>query len=422
MLVIQPSAFSSRRNEDGAFNPPVYQGRRYGEDFKWPYDLNDDRFKPTMDKERDVGTVYSADSTSLTSPGPNATGPNTTFTPRENQTPAAVVADDIVAMSLAITTPPADAFLSQNSQESSPMTPLVSFAIGLSCRNDEYEKTAKAARKISRRLTMEGRRDGLDFLNIGGLMKWPHGTSSITPTPAPKSAGMETYITSAATSPVIITAAHFLVSRRDHNDLLECNSSPSTDMKDMLSIIGNSSMTEEDDKDGEIENGVTACSIDRPVDVTGLQSPLMCMSKKTIGRPIELHARLDASEIHRNYDLHTTLMSQGKDNTQIQSSCSSTLSSLSGRLPMDNICQRSREALTRLQEEDIEAILGTTLPTVPLSLATLQMTRRKSSGDHGGGISVTDLGDADRVHTDASKISLTSALVDKAQQLHASVE
>lgn len=53
---------------------------------------------------------------------------------------------------------------------------------------DEDDETAVAARRISRRLTMEGRRDGLDILNIAGLLKWPHrsnaggGGHSVLPT------------------------------------------------------------------------------------------------------------------------------------------------------------------------------------------------------------------------------------------------
>ncbi|KAG9064175.1 hypothetical protein KI688_003363 [Linnemannia hyalina] len=43
---------------------------------------------------------------------------------------------------------------------------------------DEEDETAVAARRISRRLTMEGRRDGLDILNIAGRLKWPHRSNT----------------------------------------------------------------------------------------------------------------------------------------------------------------------------------------------------------------------------------------------------
>lgn len=43
---------------------------------------------------------------------------------------------------------------------------------------DEEDETAIAARRISRRLTMEGRRDGLDILNIAGRLRWSHRSNT----------------------------------------------------------------------------------------------------------------------------------------------------------------------------------------------------------------------------------------------------
>ncbi|KAF9927683.1 hypothetical protein FBU30_002981 [Linnemannia zychae] len=52
-------------------------------------------------------------------------------------------------------------------------TPNIKRNINLN-KHDEEDETAVAARRISRRLTMEGRHDGLDILNITGRIKWPH--------------------------------------------------------------------------------------------------------------------------------------------------------------------------------------------------------------------------------------------------------
>ncbi|KAF8947162.1 hypothetical protein BGZ47_010081 [Haplosporangium gracile] len=65
---------------------------------------------------------------------------------------------------------------------SSPLTsPLLLLKSSNSSSNsmrDEEDETAVAARRISRRLTMEGRRDGLDILNIAGRIKWPHRSNT----------------------------------------------------------------------------------------------------------------------------------------------------------------------------------------------------------------------------------------------------
>ncbi|KAF9978649.1 hypothetical protein BGZ73_001302, partial [Actinomortierella ambigua] len=44
-------------------------------------------------------------------------------------------------------------------------------------KQEEAKQTAQAARRISRRLTMEGRREGMDLLHISSLIKWNNPTS-----------------------------------------------------------------------------------------------------------------------------------------------------------------------------------------------------------------------------------------------------
>ncbi|KAF9547143.1 hypothetical protein EC957_008823 [Mortierella hygrophila] len=55
---------------------------------------------------------------------------------------------------------------------------LILNSINSNSKWDEEDETAVAARRISRRLTMEGRRDGLDILNIAGRLKWPHRSNT----------------------------------------------------------------------------------------------------------------------------------------------------------------------------------------------------------------------------------------------------
>ncbi|KAF9168597.1 hypothetical protein DFQ26_004231 [Actinomortierella ambigua] len=67
-----------------------------------------------------------------------------------------------------------------------PSEPLVAFSFHegytspsmVDPRHEEAKQTAQAARRISRRLTMEGRREGMDLLHITSLIKWNNPSPS----------------------------------------------------------------------------------------------------------------------------------------------------------------------------------------------------------------------------------------------------
>ncbi|KAF9964702.1 hypothetical protein BGZ70_006070 [Mortierella alpina] len=137
-------------------------------------DMDLDRCKHSMDEEINIGSTSSSSDTAAES------SPKLKPFAAE-QVDSSPDLDDTVLTSLAVTSPPVDLPLTPTSNQ--PMSiKAPSSASASSPDQQEQEETAKAARRISRRLTMEGRRDGLDFLNISGLMGWSNHTHNNTVT------------------------------------------------------------------------------------------------------------------------------------------------------------------------------------------------------------------------------------------------
>ncbi|KAG0253451.1 hypothetical protein BGZ95_006308, partial [Linnemannia exigua] len=138
-----------------------------------------------------AGDRQGNDPTASLSPTSDSPPATTIASTKENNSYPVVGMDEAVLSHLSISTPsiafqttPLANSISTNSEVMTPAqhppSPMTSPFFHLNNTNNinskknEDDETAVAARRISRRLTMEGRRDGLDFLNIAGRIKWPH--------------------------------------------------------------------------------------------------------------------------------------------------------------------------------------------------------------------------------------------------------
>ncbi|KAF9081174.1 hypothetical protein BGX23_001173 [Mortierella sp. AD031] len=206
MLIAQTSFPSARNNSsnnnDFLFEHPSSFHKRPSLDFGHSTyairEMEEDRSKRFLEDDANVGTTSSSDSTAAETNSPGggddptatATAPSSvssslrpTTSNSEHKTYPVVGMDEAVLSNLSILTRSIEF-----------QTPPTTFATGYSStlpaslannnnntgKRDKNEETAEAARRISRRLTMEGRRDGLDILNIAGRLKWPHRSNNIT--------------------------------------------------------------------------------------------------------------------------------------------------------------------------------------------------------------------------------------------------
>ncbi|ORZ18348.1 hypothetical protein BCR41DRAFT_45847 [Lobosporangium transversale] len=192
MLVSYPTSFTSRRGSGYPFDHHSDHGERRSLGTYSPYASYDredgDQFKLFIEGETYIGTNSTLGTTAAeASPKMKALSMASTSTQKDidSSTVGAGKADNTVPKSLSIPTLPP---LESSPMSSSPTkptqhahTPVLIFAAGYTPDRDEDEEAAEAARKISRRLTMEGRKDELDIFNISSMMKWPYRPSSTMP-------------------------------------------------------------------------------------------------------------------------------------------------------------------------------------------------------------------------------------------------
>ncbi|KAK3838222.1 MAG: hypothetical protein J3R72DRAFT_184153 [Linnemannia gamsii] len=226
MLIAQPS-FPSARHSDYIFHPPHHHPTSFlvtrpSEEFYATREMEEKHLSTKRSMEGDShnagGTTSSSEATvtetnnnsNVTSSGGDRSAGDdptaslfitsdlpptaTTSTTKENKSYPVVGMDEAVLSNLSISnqsvdfqTTPSAKNNSNNSNNSAATTPAqhlpspltssffhLNNNSNINSKRDEDDETAVAARRISRRLTMEGRRDGLDFLNIAGRIKWPH--------------------------------------------------------------------------------------------------------------------------------------------------------------------------------------------------------------------------------------------------------
>ncbi|CAO3574338.1 unnamed protein product [Mortierella alpina] len=366
MLVSQPTSFSSRRNSGFVFDPPsTYQARysfsHQSHNAKGDRDL--DRCKYSMDEEINIGsTSSSSDTAAESSPKLKPLAAEQVESPPD--------LDDSVLTSLAITSPPVDLPLTPVSNQ--PMSIKAPSSTSASSPDQqEQEETAKAARRISRRLTMEGRRDGLDFLNINGLMGWSSHTHNVLPTTATSSSS-----SSPATSP--LAAAHpfpLLPSHIPLNGSTERSHSPAGARTGKLSTISDGSFTE-DEEDSVSERANQQLFVEQPSfrrqqhyghAMAGVQDNVSIRVDGNRHPPLSFGQGVDP-----------TLLEPKADLSRHRSAPPTSL--MVKKLSMDNIRRRSRDALARLQEGGLGAALSISAASGPLSPTILRSGRSNGAG------------------------------------------
>ncbi|KAI1316932.1 hypothetical protein EDD11_009333 [Mortierella claussenii] len=310
------------------------------------------------------------------------------------------------------------------------ITPILSFAAGLTPDRGEEEETAEAARKISRRLTMEGRKDGLDIFNLGGLMKWPHRPNSAVPSPrsdtptaalsnmdAGVGAGTGPGLRKSSSSSVLASSVNFFRPNRHPVDIWEQNGSmpphPPSGLRNQLNshhpsnsnnssgrklsiIIDDSIVQDDQDQVSELSSSRQSqehLHLHLPEHHELPQHYPDRMSTST-QRNTQLHhdsgaeghnIHIDISahintntiilgppNLHQGYGLvdseQTFSFSGGRhQHHHSHPHHNSRSSPIHRKLSMDNIRKMSRDVVTRLQENGLGAALSITATTGPLS-------------------------------------------------------
>ncbi|KAF9364409.1 hypothetical protein BGX34_001621 [Mortierella sp. NVP85] len=354
LLVNQPTSHL-RRGNTYEYDYPTYQGRR-NQSFHSPLsELDEIRCKRFMEEEPNVATTSSLGTATESSPKFRALSTNSSSLQKEAQTPTTVVADDS-AHSVSISIPLKDARSTPSIREAT--TPPSSFALGIDIDRDEDEETAIAARKISRRLTMEGRNDELDFLNIGGLIKWPYRPSSATLAPH------MTLETSSGNSsftllPALVPGSSLRHSR-SLSDVHNRSASPSGTQGDRQSRISNNSTDGEYKDAKEKQETNVDTDFENHMDLSDVRT--------------DVYYRLKAQEDLNSADLliQPTL-------SERESLHPNRASNVGRKLSMDNIRQKSRHALTRLQGAGLGTALSSPVCTGPLSPTILRTTHGTST-------------------------------------------
>ncbi|KAF9955811.1 hypothetical protein BGZ72_003402 [Mortierella alpina] len=365
MLVSQPTSFSSRRNSGFVFDPPSTYQARYRLSYQSHNTRGDrdlDRCKHSMDEEVNIGsTSSSSDTAAESSPRLKPLATERPDLPSD--------LDDAVLTSLAISAPPVDIPLTPISNQ--PMSIKAPSSTSASSPDQqELEETAKAARRISRRLTMEGRRDGLDFLNISGLMKWSAHTHDVLPTTATSSSS-----SSPAASPFAL--AHpfpLLPSHIPHNGSVEHSHDPTEARIGKLSTISDGSNTEDEDAVSELtsQQQFVAPSSSKKVQQygharTGVQDSISIRVDDDHQPPLSFGQGVDPTQLEPKTDL-----------SRHRSAPPTSL--MVKKLSMDNIRRKSRDALARLQEGGLGAALSIPAASGPLSPTILRSGRSSGAG------------------------------------------
>ncbi|KAF9438015.1 hypothetical protein BGZ76_010144, partial [Entomortierella beljakovae] len=233
-MLVSLSSTPSARRSGYIFGPSYNEHNQKRTSLDSDIEEEDDLCKRYIDEEINIGTTSSLETAAETFPKPRSVSKNSSSDVKECKSSERTSVDDTAVSSLSISIP----------SDSSPSTPVrdevvngppLSFMQGVLPDKNEEAETAIAARRISRRLTMEGRKDDLDFLNITGLMKRANRSSSA---PTPKSPTLSSAVgglnvPAPAPVPVPTIPAHFEI--RAHGLL----------KKARLSVINDSSAMEE---------------------------------------------------------------------------------------------------------------------------------------------------------------------------------
>lgn len=230
---------------------------------------------------------------------------------------------------------------------------------------DEEDETAVAARRISRRLTMEGRRDGLDILNIAGRLKWSHrsntgGGHSALPTVSSISTPSSPLAMKSFQSfpPMALNRAGPGIDAPHVTLTRGCSRGPGGSRKERLSAInsmleGDGAMEDHDDDESYFSQG---------------QEPLHDLSKKP-------------SSTMTHNDTNNTISSSSNSTIRPPSpsvdphNTTPTPSHISTELTaIDKIRRQSRDTLTRLHDDGQSAIAA--------AAATAMTTVSTTTGPH----------------------------------------
>lgn len=433
MLVAQ-SSFPSARQNDFFFDHPSsssFLATRPSMDLHSNYatcEMEESRSKRYMEDDTHVaGTTSSSDSTSAeTNNGPGSSSDGNESDPTapssvSSGSPAVTVRstatettstsakstsdqksypvvgmDEAVLSNLGISTrtidfqtsPSIKTTTTPSQHPSSPLSPssilLNSNINNNSSKRDEDDETAIAARRISRRLTMEGRRDGLNILNIAGRIKWPHRSNNGGGAGGGQSGTTSLPTMSTPASPLAMKSSQsfppMALNRSgpgrstlgiDVPQVIELRGARTGgNRKDRLSAI--SSMLE---CDGVLENH------DDESFFAQKQQPLNDLSKK-------------ASSTMTHNDNNNTISSSSNSTIRPPSPSvdthnkTPTPSHISTELTaMDKIRRQSRDALTRLHDDGHAAVAITTISTItgphsPTLLRTTSMgTKQRDTVD-----------------------------------------
>ncbi|KAF9577423.1 hypothetical protein BGW38_007371 [Lunasporangiospora selenospora] len=412
MLVNQNSSFISRRNSDFMFDGPMYHGRDSFSTHS-PYVLRepgDERCMRYPDEDHGLAsTSSSSDTAAEKSPRLNPKSSQPSLLQKETLVPALASGgtSESSVTSLAVSWPCNPSGMDKGKVS-------LSFAEGesltLSLDNPGYvaltppppakrnmeEETAWAARRISRRLTMEGRRDGPDFMNLSSLVRWPHRSVVAPPsTTHPSKSG------SLFPSNLFISSHH---GSQYESPALQLSSSLPSTLEHGGPLIRETliSTTPRQDESG----GIT----DNPIPAIGKRSSednnyhedghsyrgFSRIRTRGKGGPLrddtQLEESHDSEEAPLNaYENHQS-PAGGASSGHILDTESATITaatketaamapdqtnpsrrgSLSKQLSMDSIRKMSRGALTRLQEGGLGAALSIPASTGPLSPTLLR--------------------------------------------------
>ncbi|KAF9959914.1 hypothetical protein BGZ65_012962 [Modicella reniformis] len=395
MLVSLPTSYHTRRGSIFDFDEhPTYQGR-YNLSRHLPFpELDDNHCKRYMDEEVNIGTTSSLDTTAESSPNLKPLSSNSSSLRKEAYTPTTVVVEDSLLSSVSISIPAGDAQSTSSIHEPTlPPTPPLSFNPDVTPDRGEDEETAIAACMISRRLTMERRKDGLDFLNIGGLIKWPHRPNSAVS--APKStSGNHTF----GPLPAIISGTNLLNPGRSRSEGHDHSTSSSGTKENKISRITDTSIAEEDEC---MEDWSWRSSEHHGHSDDKVLNHDDHLASPQVNEKVKEEDRDRMTNIDTRQDNHTELSDirtdayYDKDDSHVQSKTStatslnvhdesyknSKVSGIGRELSMDNIRQMSRNALSRFQEKNHGPVLSLPLITGPLSPMILRTTHGSSTDD-----------------------------------------
>ncbi|KAF9993041.1 hypothetical protein BGZ79_002352 [Entomortierella chlamydospora] len=385
MLVGQST--STRRNSNYVFGPG-YQERNASTYSS--LEIDEDRCKRYLDEEVNIGTTSSLDTAAETSPKLRPLTKLSTLNLKESKASTEGSKNEAVLSSLPISAP-TDRSSTPDSEEITMGTHLPSFAPGIALELNEKKETALAARKISRRLTMEGRKDNLDFLNITGLMRRSHCPTTGQVQKSTASIGLGTGPGSHPSLPTSISEISFSPSRH-YGDIRERSAQPTALRRGRggnLSVISDGSIAEDDDKVG-LDSKISQDHLYTHT-IVGIETPEQEQKDLSDNQLVmdmeqydtQMDTSSDCASSHhpmiRQSDSEVT--EQQQQQQKHDSSGDSSSSKPIKKMSIDNLRRMSRDALTRFQEGVFGASvsLSNSATTGPLS-PTILRTERESYG------------------------------------------